>query len=175
MNKLLIGGAAGVLLIAGQAIAARLPDMVAARVAEPAVATAVTADPAVMPAARRAAPVVVTSELALSPVADRLDPVAAIDPAGVAGVGPLTEAETARLAVAQSVDPSSSGGAFNGLACASLWMSADDTYDAKCDGETGSGRNPTPSQTRLQLVPIGATAIIATTAIVVATDDDSDS
>ncbi len=165
MNKLLIGGAAGVLLIAGQAIAARLPDMIAARVAEPAVATAVAADPAVMPAARRAAPVVVTSDLALSPVADRLDPVAG-DPTGVAGVGPLSEAETARLAVRQGYQ--SSVDAYSARVCISNSEGCNNTAPTTMQGGekiTRGGR----------VIPVVATAIIATTAIVVATDDDSDS
>jgi hypothetical protein len=155
MNKLLIGGAAGVLLIAGQAIAARLPDMVAARAAEPAVPVAVTAAPALAPTARRAAPVVVAAELALSPVADRLDPVAA-DPAGVAGVGPLSEAETARLAVRQGYQ--SSVDAYSAKFCIST---------SECEGDEVGGQ---PNR-----IPVVATVIIATTALVVATDDDSDS
>jgi hypothetical protein len=149
MNKLLIGGAAGVLLIAGQAIAARLPDMVAARAAEPAVA--VTADPAVRPIVRAAAstPVIRDADL-VAPlptfVADRLDPATSPDPVAASGdavvAGGLTEAETARMAVRVR------GEGFCSTYC--------------------SGRGPT-------WLPAAAAAVIATTAMVVATDDDSDS
>ncbi|WP_298124180.1 hypothetical protein [Brevundimonas sp.] len=156
MNKLLIGGAAGALLIAGQAIAARLPDMIAARAADPAVATAVTADPATAPAA---------------PVVSRFDPVVGLDPEGVAGVGPLTEAETARLAVrAMTLSPASLTPAVEQV---SLQISAfsefsNRTPDCENGGwcwEGGPG----------SMIPFAAGAAIVATAIVVATDDDSDS
>jgi hypothetical protein len=151
MNKLLIGGAAGVLLIAGQAIAARLPEVVATRAAEPAVAVAVNADPAVRPIARAAAstPVIRDADL-VAPlptfVADRLDPATSPDPVAASGdavvAGGLTEAETARLAVRRGF------------------------------GATGS-RDCISNGTCMPVIV--ATAVIATTAIVVATDDDSDS
>jgi hypothetical protein len=151
MNKLLIGGAAGVLLIAGQAIAARLPEVVATRAAEPAVAVAVNADPAVRPIVRAAAstPVIRDADL-VAPlptfVADRLDPATSPDPVAASGdavvAGGLTEAETARMAVRVR------GAGFCSLYC--------------------PGTAPT-------WLPAAAAAVIATTAIVVATDDDSDS
>jgi hypothetical protein len=83
VNKLIVGGALGALLIAGQAIASRLPEAPTARAADPKGAESVTTEPGVTPAAR---------------AIDRLDPVTTLDPSGAAPVGPLTEAETARLA-----------------------------------------------------------------------------
>jgi hypothetical protein len=150
MNKLLIGSAAGVLLIAGQAIAARLPEVIATRAAEPGVA--VNADPAVRPIVRAAAstPVIRDADL-VGPlptfVADRLDPATSPDPVAASSdadlAGGLTEAETARLAVRRGFG----AGSF--------------TEDlGPCNG-----------------VPVlcVAGAAVAVAAVVAATDDDSDS
>jgi hypothetical protein len=152
MNKLLIGSAAGVLLIAGQAIAARLPEVIATRAAEPAVAVAVTAEPAVRPIVRAVAstPVIREADLAAplpTFVADRLDPGTTPDPVAASGdavvTGGLTEAETARLAVKRRRGADS----FGGGDCIS----------------------------RGTCVPFVVGAALAVTAVVVATDDDSDS
>ena len=166
MNKLLVGGALAALLIAGQAIAARLPEVIAARTAEPAVATAVTADPAVAPAARRAAPVVVAAEPAMSPVADRLDPGTTPAPVAAAGdsvvAGDLTEAETARLAARQVTDLSSLCSIFAGFLPSTCGVYS------QANTQTEANFNP-------YVIPTIAIGVITTTAIVVATDDDSDS
>ncbi len=152
MNKLLIGGAVGVLLIAGQAIAARLPEMIAAPAIDPVVATAVAADPAVLQTARAAAtPLVIRDADLAAPlptfVADRLDPGKAADPVVASGdsvvAGGLTEAETARLAVRQ-----------------------DEVLCSKFGWKCRSG-SPLPA------FLIGG--FIAATAFIVARDDDSDS
>jgi hypothetical protein len=151
MNKLLVGGALGALLIAGQAIAARLPEVVAPRTAEPAVAVAVAAEPAVHPIVRAAAstPVIRDADL-VAPlptfVADRLDPGTTPDPVAASGdavvAGGLTEAETARLAVRRGM------------------------------GVLGSGDYCNSNGT---CIPAIVGTALAVTAIVVATDDDSDS
>ncbi|MBU1325340.1 MAG: hypothetical protein KJ676_08855 [Alphaproteobacteria bacterium] len=149
MNKLLIGGAAGVLLIAGQAIAARLPEAIAAPATDPVVAEAVTADPVVRPTVRAAAtPLVIRDADLASPlptfVADRLDPGTTPDPVAASGgtlvAGGLTEAETARLAVRRGEG---------------IW-SGDCISRGTC-------------------LPVLLGAAVVVTAIVVATDDDSDS
>lgn len=165
MNKLIVGGALGALLIAGQAIASRLPEAPTARAADPKGAESVTTEPGVTPAAR---------------AIDRLDPVTTLDPSGAALVGPLTEAETARLAVqvpagfeqssiqisAPFSPPDEVCGDFHDNDKDGLVDEAED-----CGSEDVGDAGPQPTN----IVPIVATAVIATTAIVVATDDDSDS
>jgi hypothetical protein len=85
-------------------------------------------------------------------VADRLDPATSPDPVAASGdavvAGGLTEAETARLAVRRGFGPESAGSFVPGG-----------------ENRTYCEINP----------PVCIGVAVATTAIVVATDDDSDS
>jgi hypothetical protein len=162
VNKLIVGGALGALLIAGQAIASRLPEAPTARAADPKGAESVTTEPGVTPTAR---------------AIDRLDPVTTLDPSGAAPVGPLTEAETARLAAQvpagfeQSSIQISAPFSPPDEVCNGIDDDRDGLVDEGCGLQDVAYAGPQPTN----IVPIVATAVIATTAIVVATDDDSDS
>jgi hypothetical protein len=158
MKKLLVGGALGALLIAGQAIASRLPEAPAAPVVAP-VAVKVAAAPVAEPTLARAA--VVTDRLDLISSAD---PVAGVDPAasGVSPAGDLTEAETARLAARQVTDLSSLCSIFAGFLPSTCGVYS------QANTQTEANFNP-------YVIPTIAIGVITTTAIVVATDDDSDS
>jgi len=150
MTKLMIGGAVGILLVAGQAIASRMPDTPLPEV-----------KPAVDEKAPPSSPVATRTIGRSGAIIDRLDPLASPDPVtvGVPAAAPsasaavpepeLTEAEAARLAVRQSSDSSSSGFGHK---------------DQPCNGCT-----------RPVSTPLVVAGVAAGAAIIVAATDDSDS
>lgn len=162
MNKLIAGGAIAALLIAGQAVASRLPESPAVPAGDPKGAESVTTDPGVTPAVR---------------AVDGLDPVTTPDPSGAALVGPLSEAETARLAVqtqnpAHSVAMRSLDISFQDEICGN---GIDDDRNGLVDDRCGPEYDGYVGPQRNQIAPIVIGAAIVATAIVVVTDDDSDS